>query len=146
MYASTCVCLCMCGDRYTCTCLSVCMHAYNTYTHIPVCSQPCPPGTWGLNCVKVCICNNTNSDGCNPQDGTCNCRPGYEGSTCDMACPPGYFGNQCSGQLSVTCVKCHVCPFVVVVVGGGGGGDGGGGSVLIVNIDFLQCLMMVVEQ
>ncbi|KAL8563228.1 hypothetical protein ACOMHN_065870 [Nucella lapillus] len=64
------------------------------------CDQPCPEGTWGLNCVKVCICNATNTIGCNPQDGTCVCRPGVQGDACDLPCPRGAFGNNCAGRCT----------------------------------------------
>lgn len=52
---------------------------------------------WGAYCAKVCICNATNTQSCNPRDGTCNCQPGYWGGSCDMPCPTGTFGLQCRG-------------------------------------------------
>ena len=51
------------------------------------CDQPCPTGTWGLNCTQSCAC--LNGARCHHNTGFCNCTVGYHGNinnsvvTCD---------------------------------------------------------------
>ncbi|XP_076455491.1 uncharacterized protein LOC143290086 [Babylonia areolata] len=75
-----------------------------------LCDQPCPQGTWGLNCLKLCICNHSNTVGCDPQDGTCDCVAGFHGDTCDLPCPAGFFGVKCAGRC--TCSETADCDVV----------------------------------
>lgn len=48
------------------------------------CEKLCGVGFYGYNCTKKCNCLN---DGhCNPSNGECLCRPGYEGPICENRC------------------------------------------------------------
>ncbi|KAG5834122.1 hypothetical protein ANANG_G00258020 [Anguilla anguilla] len=51
-----------------------------------------------------------NGASCSPDEGTCECAPGYRGTTCQRICSPGYFGHRCS-QACPQCVHsngpCH---------------------------------------
>lgn len=48
------------------------------------CEKPCGFGFYGYNCTQKCGCLN---DGyCNPRNGECLCRPGYEGPKCENQC------------------------------------------------------------
>ncbi|PVD26142.1 hypothetical protein C0Q70_13810 [Pomacea canaliculata] len=66
-------------------------------------SEPLPPGScnhsmdvsircdtvcvddyhFGLNCSQPCVCNVSNTDVCDRDNGTCYCKAGWEGVTCD---------------------------------------------------------------
>ena len=46
----------------------------------PDCSKNCTNGTYGLNCRGICFCQNGAS--CDPVDGTCDCRDGFQGDKC----------------------------------------------------------------
>lgn len=47
------------------------------------CSQPCPPGTFGYNCLQACHCRNHAS--CRGNDGFCECKPGWMGPGCTQS-------------------------------------------------------------
>ena len=38
---------------------------------------------YGPLCDMACICNVTNTQSCDPTNGTCYCKAGWEGVTCD---------------------------------------------------------------
>lgn len=40
----------------------------------------CPEGTHGLYCRETCSCKNGAK--CNPVNGQCKCKPGYQGDNC----------------------------------------------------------------
>ena len=42
------------------------------------CDEPCPTGTWGLNCTQSCAC--LNGAKCHHNTGFCNCTVGYHGN------------------------------------------------------------------
>ena len=44
------------------------------------CDSMCPPGRWGPNCSVSCNCENGGS--CSPEDGSCECAPGFRGPLC----------------------------------------------------------------
>ena len=44
------------------------------------CSDPCPPNTWGQNCVEQCQCPSRAV--CDQVTGSCDCVPGYTGKSC----------------------------------------------------------------
>lgn len=48
----------------------------------PRCSEPCSEGLWGRHCNQTCFKHCPNSDTCLRETGTCVCRPGYWGVTC----------------------------------------------------------------
>ncbi|MBN3280536.1 MEG10 protein, partial [Polyodon spathula] len=72
------------------------------------CDSVCAEGRWGPNCSLSCNCKNGAS--CSPDEGTCECAPGYRGTTCQRICSPGFFGHRCS-QACPQCVHsngpCH---------------------------------------
>ena len=41
------------------------------------CANPCPPGTFHIDCKKTCDCYN--SAVCDHVTGRCHCRPGFKG-------------------------------------------------------------------
>ena len=43
-----------------------------------VCANPCPPGTFHIDCKKTCDCYN--SAVCDHVTGKCHCQPGFKGS------------------------------------------------------------------
>lgn len=43
----------------------------------------CPPGRWGPNCSVSCSCENGGS--CSPEDGSCECAPGFRGPLCQRS-------------------------------------------------------------
>lgn len=42
-----------------------------------VCTERCPPGRFGPNCAKECLCHNGGH--CDPEKGQCQCDAGYTG-------------------------------------------------------------------
>ncbi|XP_070174635.1 fibropellin-1-like [Littorina saxatilis] len=52
------------------------------YNNRSVC-QECPEGQFGQNCSNTCNCNSTNTESCDRMNGTCYCKAGWEGVTCD---------------------------------------------------------------
>jgi hypothetical protein len=94
---------------------------YMDYSTGLTCSDPCPRGTWGINCAQPCQCGSNIT--CDPVTGDCDCAPGYKGSSClecnvtgclnrhwrasvlrywIAGCPRGYYGKKCSHQ----CIEC----------------------------------------
>lgn len=55
-------------------------HCYPFFLHAP-CPSACLPGTFGMNCARICQCPGVNHD-CHPVTGDCICAPGYHGSNC----------------------------------------------------------------
>lgn len=47
------------------------------------CDSTCPPGRWGPNCSVSCSCENGGS--CSPEDGSCECAPGFRGPLCQRS-------------------------------------------------------------
>eukprot|EP00069_Balaena_mysticetus_P011714 bmy_21424T0 len=64
------------------------------------CDSVCAEGRWGPNCSLPCYCKNGAS--CSPDDGICECAPGFRGTTCQRICSPGFYGHRCSQ----TCPQC----------------------------------------
>ena len=48
--------------------------------------RECDSGQWGVNCEHNCTCTeeNTVSKTCSRTDGSCTCKPGWEGANCSM--------------------------------------------------------------
>ena len=46
-----------------------------------VCTE-CPSGTFGYRCLQNCSCRNRTTDTCHHVDGSCKCKPGYQGVNC----------------------------------------------------------------
>lgn len=47
------------------------------------CDSVCTEGRWGPNCTLPCNCKNGAS--CSPDEGTCECAPGYRGAICQRS-------------------------------------------------------------
>lgn len=58
------------------------------------CEERCPDGTHGENCGSTCRCQNGGK--CNPENGRCECPPGWTGPVCANRCIPGTYGENCS--------------------------------------------------
>ncbi|XP_052803968.1 uncharacterized protein LOC128234050 isoform X2 [Mya arenaria] len=88
----------------------------------------CPQGEYGPNCTESCACIDANTDRCDPIDGTCNCKSGYNQTDCSndinecedgsVVCPtnsecsnmPGSYNCNCkSGYLKTAVGQCQEC-------------------------------------
>ena len=70
-----------------------CSHCNTGYTNYPYCTQ-CAAGYYGYpNCAK-CSCSDTGVTArqCDPNSGTCECKPNVGGTKCDR-CMPTYTDN-----------------------------------------------------
>ncbi|KTG36124.1 hypothetical protein cypCar_00002536 [Cyprinus carpio] len=77
----------ICQGRGVCVCPPGWMGA--------VCTERCPPGRFGPNCAKECLCHNGGH--CDPEKGQCQCDAGYTGERCNEDCPVGMYGVDCKG-------------------------------------------------
>ncbi|XP_012935927.1 uncharacterized protein LOC101854936, partial [Aplysia californica] len=88
--------------------------------------EECVRGTYGLNCAESCNCSLLNADDCNKVNGSCSCKQGWTGATCDVdedecdsdPCPdnatcqntPGSFVCSCNpGYSKSNNNSCTVC-------------------------------------
>ncbi|XP_070537251.1 multiple epidermal growth factor-like domains protein 11 [Ptychodera flava] len=55
----------------------------------------CEQGMYGANCSKKCKCDMNNTVSCDHHDGTCRCKPGWIGTTCNQTCSEGWHGDNC---------------------------------------------------
>ncbi|XP_062609553.1 uncharacterized protein LOC134271352 [Saccostrea cucullata] len=47
----------------------------------------CPLKTYGQNCSSICTCDFNNTQSCEKQNGTCNCKTGWQGKNCTEDIP-----------------------------------------------------------
>ncbi|KAL3836485.1 hypothetical protein ACJMK2_021917, partial [Sinanodonta woodiana] len=85
----------------------------------------CKEGRYGDNCTDRCSCSITNTNSCNPENGSCSCKTGWTGSKCqedvpecnntDLICPensnclelPGTYLCQCNiGYIKISNGTC----------------------------------------
>uniref|UniRef100_A0A2C9JE73 protein disulfide-isomerase n=1 Tax=Biomphalaria glabrata TaxID=6526 RepID=A0A2C9JE73_BIOGL len=73
--------------------------------------QECEEGYYGTNCNSSCQCTSTNTVSCNTTDGSCVCKPGWQGQDCSVdinECSTNgvcYNNSQCiNSQGSYKCV------------------------------------------
>ncbi|XP_025084650.1 fibrillin-1-like isoform X2 [Pomacea canaliculata] len=59
-----------------------CLCKVGFYNSSGQCTQ-CPRGTFGKDCSSNCTCNINKSVSCDPVNGSCTCKPGWTGPTCD---------------------------------------------------------------
>ena len=80
----------------------------------------CKPGYYGLNTLNpdgcsLCNCNSLGSDlttTCHPSTGQCQCKPKYEGRTCNT-CINGYYGPTCQAcSCNIIGVKSGMCSYL----------------------------------
>ncbi|KAH9488616.1 hypothetical protein Btru_061289 [Bulinus truncatus] len=65
--------------------------------------QACDSTHYGKNCSMQCSCNSSNTVDCNDVNGTCTCKPGWIGATCNQACDATHFGQGC--LQTCQCIK-----------------------------------------
>ncbi|XP_053372966.1 uncharacterized protein LOC123561091 [Mercenaria mercenaria] len=46
--------------------------------------QVCGEGQFGVDCNNTCSCNTSNTESCNPVNGSCTCKSGWEGNDCSQ--------------------------------------------------------------
>jgi hypothetical protein len=66
------------------------------------CISVCEQGSYGQNCENVCACVPSNTASCNSVDGTCTCKAGWEGTTCNLNI------NECT-RNTFTCPLLSTC-------------------------------------
>ena len=60
-----------------------------------MCANPCPPGTFGVDCKNRCDCYNGAL--CDHVSGQCHCLPGFQGEKvyiCLISIKNGFFGRR----------------------------------------------------
>uniref|UniRef100_A0A2C9JE70 Cubilin n=1 Tax=Biomphalaria glabrata TaxID=6526 RepID=A0A2C9JE70_BIOGL len=92
--------------NYTCTCST----GFKLASDLKTCLE-CEEGYYGINCNSSCQCTSTNTVSCNTTDGTCLCKPGWQGQDCSVdidECSKNgvcYNNSQCiNSQGSYKCV------------------------------------------
>ncbi|XP_052696969.1 uncharacterized protein LOC128175386 isoform X6 [Crassostrea angulata] len=75
--------------------------------------QECQNMTYGVNCKNQCLCNTSNTRTCNRENGTCMCKDGWTGNTCDedipectntpQICGPNSRCNEVQGSYQCLC-------------------------------------------
>ena len=63
----------------------------------------CTHGHYGDNCGEVCACDIDNTELCNPNNGTCTCRSGWQGGNCSVDV------DECSDKDMYTCPAHSSC-------------------------------------
>lgn len=63
----------------------------------------CPEGKHGDSCNETCNCVIANTDTCNAVTGTCTCKSGWEGATCDTDT------NECNNATVHNCSENSEC-------------------------------------
>lgn len=51
-------------------------------------------------CLKVCECENDNTELCHPWSGQCSCKIGWDGETCSRPCPFYTYGKGCQDRCN----------------------------------------------
>lgn len=69
------------------------------------CHVPCPAGSHGPDCSRVCSC--FNSGKCHHVDGKCDCASGFFGEKCENECPENMHGKGCTQKCD--CVHAKSC-------------------------------------
>jgi len=49
-----------------------------------ICDLGCKLGFYGNNCEETCACDLENAEACNPVDGSCICKSGWQGDSCSI--------------------------------------------------------------
>ncbi|KAL5010333.1 hypothetical protein ScPMuIL_012638 [Solemya velum] len=76
-----------------------CDAGYELHENMINCSK-CDKGYWGTGCQQNCSCNQINTEVCDHVTGTCTCRQGWTGDTCENDI------NECESK---TCPDNSVC-------------------------------------
>lgn len=76
----------------------------------------CKEGHFGDNCGELCTCEIGNTETCNPDNGTCTCKTGWQGDDCSLdvnecvdidpyLCPANSFCENTNGSYRCKCDK-----------------------------------------
>ncbi|XP_070537131.1 multiple epidermal growth factor-like domains protein 10 isoform X2 [Ptychodera flava] len=89
---------------------STCPSGYRWNDTVPRCvPQQCEYGMYEDYCRQMCRCIMDNTLSCDQGDGTCRCKPGWTGHTCNQTCPLGWYGENCLQLckcISMTTMHC----------------------------------------
>jgi len=66
----------------------------------------CDSRHYGTACANVCMCNATNTKTCDNVDGSCECKPGFQGTLCEDNVNECLNTTLCPDVLK-TCVNTH---------------------------------------
>lgn len=72
---------------------------YNIRSAISACTN----GRYGANCKENCTCELGNTEVCNPENGACTCKPGWQGNDCSLDV------NECSNTETYFCPEHSSC-------------------------------------
>ncbi|KAK3800382.1 hypothetical protein RRG08_052767 [Elysia crispata] len=87
--------------------ICVCQSGYIQKTRNGTC-YPCSAGTAGPGCTRQCQCVKKNTATCSTDIGTCVCKPGWEGLSCERSVDD-CAGNPCQGKPCRDTHQGHVC-------------------------------------
>ncbi|PVD35911.1 hypothetical protein C0Q70_02880 [Pomacea canaliculata] len=93
--------LCVCNPGYQTLLDGNCTVYFNNTFLNHLCgsfAQPALGNTFGANCSKQCQCNFTNTVSCDHVTGSCNCKRGWDGLTCDMKDLCSNVTSNCTGD------------------------------------------------
>ena len=88
-------------------CLCILVMTMSISINLMLLLTECPCPTFGANCTSMCECNFANTIACNNVNGSCLCKPGWEGIECNTDV------KECSENPSVCAAQnteCHEMP------------------------------------
>ncbi|XP_070175148.1 fibrillin-2-like, partial [Littorina saxatilis] len=64
--------------------------------------RACPGGKFGQNCTETCTCDTAKTVTCLSNNGTCQCKPGWKGPTCEVNVNECTDSSPCSSNAACT--------------------------------------------